>query len=84
MDLKKKAIMVRIKNLEEEIAKGCEYLESGKHAEWTRFRPWFTRKVRDGKVLPPHREWVKNVFIPRAQRALRKAEKLLEGIKEKR
>jgi hypothetical protein len=40
MSPKKKAVLDRIKNLEEAIAKGGEYLESGKHAHWSGFRPY--------------------------------------------
>ena len=78
MDSKKKAILDRIKHLEDAIAKGREYLESGKHAHWHGFRPLFVDKVGDGKTLPPHKDWVKNVFLPRHERALMKAEKALE------
>ncbi|MBN2024032.1 MAG: hypothetical protein JW809_14705 [Pirellulales bacterium] len=80
MDLKKKAVLDRIKHLEEAIAKGREYLESGKHAHWQKFQPLFDNKVRDGKVLPPHKDWVKNVFLPRRERALAKAQKVLEEL----
>lgn len=80
MNSKKKAILDRIKHIEEDIAKGREYLESGKHAHWHGFRPLFTAKVRDGKMLPPHKDWVKNVFLPGRERALREAEKTLERL----
>ena len=80
MNLKKEAILERIKSLEEAITKGHEYLESGKHAHWPGFRPLFVRKVRDGKTLPPHKDWVKNVFLLRQEKALRKAEKALEKL----
>ena len=75
---KKKAILDRIKHLEDAIAKGREYLETGKHSHWHGFRPLFVDKVRDGKTLPPHKDWVKNVFLPRQERALKRAEKALE------
>jgi hypothetical protein len=75
---KQKAVAARIKGLEASIIKGREYLESGKHANWRGFRPLFYGKVRNGKELPPHKDWVRNVFIPRRERALRYAEKLLE------
>lgn len=74
---KKKAVLDRMKRLEEAISKGREYLESGKHAEWPGFRPLFAAKVKDGKRLPPHKDWVKNVFLPRRESALRQAEKAL-------
>jgi hypothetical protein len=82
MDPKIKAIQDRIKHLEEAIAIGHEYLETGKHAHWQGFRALFAHKVNlsDGKVLPPHKDWVKNVFLPRRERALRRAEKLLEAL----
>jgi hypothetical protein len=80
MNPKKKDILDRIKRLEEAITKGREYLESGKHAAWHGFRPLFDDKSRDGKKLPPHKDWVKNVFLPRRERALIQAEKTLEKL----
>ena len=82
MNPETRAILDRIKNLEEAIAKGREYLESGAHAYWNGFRPLFVNKMRDGKALPPHKDWVKNVFLPRRERALREAERLLERLTE--
>ena len=81
MNAKKKAVLDRIKHLEEAIAKGREYLESGAHADWRGFRPMFAAKTRDGKKLPPHQNWVRNVFLPRRERALRYAEKVLERLR---
>lgn len=78
--LKKKAILRRIQIIEDAIAKGRQYLESGAHANWDGFRPLFTAKVRNGKELPPHKDWIRNVFLPRRERALRYAEKLLEKL----
>jgi hypothetical protein len=77
---KKIAVLDRIKRLEEAITKGREYLESGKHADWHGFRALFAVRVRDGKTLPPHKDWVKNVFLPRRERALRQAQKALEKL----
>ena len=75
---KKKAILDRLKQLEEAIAKGQEYLQTGAHGDWRGFRPLFTEKKKDGKALPPHPDWVKNWFLPSRERALKRAEKLLE------
>lgn len=75
---KKKAVLARIKNLEVAVAKGREYLQTGAHADWQGFRALFTVKERGGKALPPHPDWVKNWLLPRRERALRHAEKLLE------
>jgi len=80
MNPKKTAVLDRIKHLEEAIARGREYLESGKHAHWTGFRPLFAPKIREGEELPPHREWVKNVFLPRVERSLRQADRALERL----
>jgi len=80
MNPKKKAVLDRIKRLEEATTKGREYLESGKHATWSGFRPLFTAKLRDGKTLPPHKDWVKNVFLPRRDKALEQARKVLEKL----
>lgn len=80
MNLKRNAIRDRIKILEDAIAKGREYLENGSHAHWHGFRPWFADKVRNGKSEPPHKDWVKNVFLPRRERALRRAENTLEKL----
>jgi len=77
---KKKALLDRIKHLQEAIAKGREYLESGKHATWHGFRPLFDKKVKDSELVPPHKDWVKNVFLPRKERALRHSEEALEEI----
>ncbi len=80
MNPKKKAILDRIKHLEEAITKGREYLESGKHAHWHGFRPLFAAKVRDGKILPLHKDWVKKVFLPRRERALKQAKEALADL----
>lgn len=80
MNSKMKAILDRIAHLEDAIAKGHEYLEAGAHAHWRGFRPLFDRKVRDGKVLAPHRDWVRNVFLPRHERALQNAYGNLEAL----
>jgi hypothetical protein len=73
----KKAVMERIDHFEERITKGREFLENGKHAHWHGFRPLFAEKVRDGKALPPHKDWVKNVFLRRYEKALGRERKTL-------
>lgn len=80
MDAKKKEILKRIENLESAISKANAYLESGAHANWIGFRAFFVPKTKNGKSLPPHKDWVKNVFLRNQQRALRKAEILLERL----
>ena len=34
----------------------------------------------DGKMLPPHKDWMKNVFLPSCERSLNKAHKSLESV----
>ena len=67
--------------VEKAIGRAMEYLESGKHANWSGFRPLFVCKLRDGHELPPHKDWVKRVFLPRMEKALSRAEKILERIR---
>jgi hypothetical protein len=78
MNAKTKAVGERIKSLEKDIRKANEYLESGKHATWESFRPWFGRK----EERPPHKDWVKNVFLRRREKALAQAEKLLQRLED--
>ena len=78
MDPKKKAILERIKSLEDALTKAQEYLETGAHADWRGFRALFTQKIKDGREVSPHRDWVKNVFIPNREKAIRKAEQILD------
>jgi hypothetical protein len=78
--LSKKIILVRIAHLEESIARCREYLQTGARADWRGFRPLFTAKMKDGKQLPPHPDWVRNWFLPRLETALNRAEKLLERV----
>ncbi|MBC7773333.1 MAG: hypothetical protein H7210_12620 [Pyrinomonadaceae bacterium] len=79
----KEDLLIRIKSIEEAIAKSREYLASGKYADWAGFRPYFVTKFRDGKELPPHRDWVRNVYLPNSEKALSKAEDILEKLTEK-
>jgi seryl-tRNA synthetase len=76
----KKAVLDRIERIEESITKAREYLESGDHAHWAAFQPLLAPKLKDGVKLPPHKDWVKNVFIPRLERALARAEKSLDRL----
>ena len=79
MNPKKKAIQERIKSLEDALRKGEEFLETGAHGSWHGFRAFFNPKIEaDGREAPPHRDWVKNVFIPRCERAIHKAERQLD------
>jgi hypothetical protein len=79
-DPKRKSITERIKHLEQAIVRANEYLESGKNANWQGFQPLFVEKLKEGKPLPPHKDWVKNVFLPQAERRLYQAEKVLERL----
>ena len=77
---KKKAVLDRIKHLEDAITKGREYLETDKHADWHGFRPLFVHKVREGKKMSPHKDWIRNVFIPNNEKELYKAQEILEKL----
>ena len=82
MNAKKKAVLERIESFEQAIGRAREYLESGQHAHWSGFRPLFVHKQNDGKELPPHKDWVKNVFLPNKEKALRRAEKTVEQLEK--
>ena len=77
MNAKRKAVLDRIESIEHAMAKAREYLESGKHAHWIGFRPMFDRKLKDGKELPPHKDWVKNFYLKQMEGRLVEAEKVL-------
>jgi hypothetical protein len=81
---KRRAVMERIKSLEVALTRGREYLESGKHAHWSGFRPVNVRKRKGGAEVPPHEDWVRNVFLPRMERELISAEKSLERLSQER
>ena len=77
---KRKAVIERIKHREQSIVRAKEYLESGKHADWVGFRPLFATKLRDGRELPPHRDWVKNVFLRNEEKLLKRDQRILERL----
>lgn len=76
----RKRILERIRSFEDAIRRANEYLESGEHANWAGFRPMFVDKKRKGKSARPHKDWVRNVYLPKMERALTRAEKLLERL----
>ena len=82
MSAKRKAVLDRIEWLEDAIRRSREFLETGRHADWPPFRPLFVHKLRHGREMPPHKDWVKNVFLRRAEKALARAEKLLQHLNE--
>lgn len=83
MDPKNKAVLERINSIEEALTKAREYLATGAHADWHGFRPLLTPKIKDGRKVPPHEDWVKNVFVPNHQKAMREAEKKLDRLNQK-
>ena len=71
---RRKSVRERIRRIKDEIRKANEYLETGHHAHWHGFRPLFVDKVREGKICPPHKDWIRKFFIPLCERKLRDAE----------
>jgi hypothetical protein len=69
--------LARVRRLEASIRMAKEYLESGKHADSVAFRAIFKPKLKDGKELPPHKDWVKNFYLKQMERRLVQAEKVL-------
>lgn len=80
---KKKAIRDRIQSIENALVRARAYLKTGAHADWHGFRALFSPKLRDGQELPPHKDWVKNVFLPRMERELNRSELVLERMGRK-
>ena len=78
INAKRKTVLERIESLERAIRTAREYLESGTHANWHGFRPLFGR----GENLPPHKDWVKNVFLRRREMGLAQAEKFMQRLDE--
>ena len=75
---KAKKLEERITRIEDVLMNAHKYLESGANADWHRFRPLFKKKIAaDGRDAPPHKDWVKNVFIVRYELALHSAKKAL-------
>lgn len=83
MNLKRKDVLDRIQWLEEAIDKARACLETGANATWAGFGPWLEPKVRDGKRMPPHRDWVRHVFLRRCEKSLARAKRILEKLDEK-
>jgi hypothetical protein len=77
---KRRMILDRIASFEAQILRSREYLESGAHAEWTGLQPLITLKRRNGKQLPPHRDWVENFFLPMTEKRLHTWQKRLERL----
>jgi hypothetical protein len=82
MNVERKAILDRIKHLEDAILRAREYLKSEQNASWHGFRPLFSSKTREGKTLPPHKDWVRGVFLPKSENALLHAYKKLERLSD--
>jgi len=77
---KRNSISVRIRRLENAIKLAQCYLDTGANADWHGFRPLFVDKWKDGKPCPPHRDWVRNVFIRRCQRQIASARKSMKRL----
>lgn len=77
---KKRDILDRIESIEQALVRAHAYLDTGADADWHGFRALFVPKLKNGKELPPHRDWVKNVFVPRMERILSQAERALERV----
>lgn len=84
MDSKEKAVLERMESHKDALVRAKEYLETGAHSNWPGFRALFAPKIRDGREMPPHKDWVTNVFIPGHEQAIRKVERILERLEQKR
>ncbi len=80
---KSKTVLDRIAAAEDALARAREYLATGAHQHWPGFRALFAPKQRNGIELPPHADWVRNVFIPRMEKVLVEAERAMEKLSRK-
>jgi len=80
IDRKREGIERRIRRLEATVKLANEYLDTGAHADWGGFRPLFVDKWKDGKPCPPHKDWVRNVFIKRCERLIGESMKALKRL----
>ncbi len=76
----KKNIEGRIRSAEAAIKIAHEYLETGAHADFAPFRPLFVEKYKDGKPCPPHKDWVRNVYIKHCHKRIARLEKALKRL----
>ena len=74
------AIEARIRGHEAAIELANAYLETGEHTDFAGFRPLFVDKFKDGKPCPPHKDWVKNVYIRDCKRRIARDEKALKRL----
>jgi hypothetical protein len=79
-----RSVSERIVRLKAGIDKARAYLESGQHAHWSGFRPLFMDRRKNGVACLPHEDWVRNFFLPNWERALARAEKVLERLHVRR
>jgi hypothetical protein len=79
----RKEILSRILSVEEAIVRAREYLADGKHADWHGFRALFVPKRKAGQDLPPHKDWVRNVFLPQMEYRIQQSELALERLERK-
>lgn len=75
--------MGKIRWCEEQLDLAYRYLETDEGSDLRIFRPLFSNKLNvSGNVLPPHKDWVKNVFIRRRENAILRLQKLLRRLEE--
>src|SRR5437868_6409489 len=73
--LPREQIIKRMERITEALYTAYEFLATGKNGDSHYFRPLFT-----GRDRLPHRDWIKNVFIPRCLKAVARMEKRLEAL----
>lgn len=73
--------MAKIRWCEHQLKLAYRYLDTDQGSDLHIFRPLFDKKLdASGKALPPHKDWVKNVFIRRREKAIVRLHQLLRRI----
>jgi len=78
--LSRAAVLKSIDNINRDIRRAEEYLSGSALTTMRGLRPLSVRKRSGGKDLPPHKDWVRNVYLRGRKKALIYAEKLLERL----
>ena len=77
------SVMGKIKWCEDQLKLAYRYLDTDEGSDLRIFRPLFTKKLdASGNALPPHKDWVKNVFIRRREKAIVRLQKRLRRLED--
>lgn len=78
---KQNSVIDKITWCEDQLQLAYRYIDTDEGSDLRIFRPLFDKKLdANGNALPPHKDWRRNVFIKRRERAIVRLNKLLRRI----